>query len=101
MLRHSVHRVRNEHGPQTKTDEYTGTLDKLMFTSPKKSIEEKPAILPLRIEERLGNAERFLNLEPEGVRSIYERIKRIEDRILHLETVSPEYNHFLVIFFFN
>jgi len=90
-----VHRVRNEYGPQTSTDEYAGTLDKLMFTSPKKIKQEIPSIAPSRIEERLANAERFLNVKAEGVRNIYERIKKIEDRILHLETVSPEYNHFL------
>lgn len=67
-----------------------------MFTSPKKIKQEIPSIAPSRIEERLVNVERFLNLKTDDVRNIYERIKKIEDRILHLETVSPEYNHFLV-----
>ncbi|XP_037030072.1 molybdopterin synthase catalytic subunit isoform X1 [Bradysia coprophila] len=90
-----VHRVRNEYGPQTNTEEYTGTLDKLMSTSPSKIKQEMPSVAPSRIEERLVNAERFLNVKTEVNRNIYERIKSIEDRILHLETVSPEYNHFL------
>ncbi len=96
-ITHSVHRVRNEYGPQTISAEYTDTLDKLMFTSPTKiKLENNASTAPSRIEERLVNAERFLNIKTEGSRNIYERIKNIEDRILHLETVSPEYNHFLV-----
>lgn len=94
-----VHRVRNEYGPQTNTEEYTGTLDKLMFTSPNKIKQETPSVVPSRIEERLKNAERFLNIKTDGLQNIYKRIKNIEDRILHLETVSPEYNHFLVNIF--
>lgn len=96
FLQHSVHRVKNEYGPQTSTEEYTGTLDKLMFTSPNKIKQEMPSVVPSRIEERLENAEKFLDIKPDGLRNIYKRIKNIEDRILHLETVSPEYNHFLV-----
>lgn len=92
----TVHRVRNEYGPQTNTEEYTGTLDKLMFTSPSKIKQEMPSAVPSRIEERLWNAERFLNIKAGDLRDIYQRIKNIENRILHLETVSPEYNHFLV-----
>lgn len=67
-----------------------------MFTSPNKIKEENPSVAPSRIEERLVNAERFLNVNVDGMRNVYERIKHIEDRILHLETVSPEYKHFLV-----
>lgn len=67
-----------------------------MAASPTKIKTELATPTPHRIEERLVNAERFLNVKTEGNRTIYERIKKIEDRILHLETVSPEYNHFLV-----
>ena len=89
----------NEHGPQMGTDEYTGTLDKLMQTSSTKVKQDIPSYCPSRIDERLKNAEKFLNINSEDSRSLYERIKKIEDRILHLETVSPEYMHFLVIQF--
>lgn len=48
------------------------------------------------IIERLENAENYLNLPTSIPKNIYTRLKDIENRILHLETVSPEYNHFLV-----
>lgn len=54
------------------------------------------------VQERLNNAEKFLGLTPVS-KDVYERIQQIENRIFYLETVSPEYNHFLVrfgIFFF-
>lgn len=47
------------------------------------------------VQERLDNAEKFLGLTPVS-KDIYERIQQIENRIFYLETVSPEYNHFLV-----
>lgn len=47
------------------------------------------------VQERLDNAEKFLGLTPVS-KDVYERIQQIENRIFYLETVSPEYNHFLV-----
>lgn len=47
------------------------------------------------VQERLNNAEKFLGLAPVS-KDVYERIQQIENRIFYLETVSPEYNHFLV-----
>lgn len=56
------------------------------------------------VQERLENAEKFLGLTPVS-KDVYERIQQIENRILYLETISPEYNHFLVsnsiLFFLN
>lgn len=49
------------------------------------------------IEERIKNAENHLNVSAhKGTKTIFERLKSIEDRIMYLETVSPEYNHFMV-----
>lgn len=86
---------------------YTNALDKLMEnTSPVKikpdpdGEDVKPVIakLPNGIEERIGNAESFLNIPTKNVptKNLFERLKRIEDRILYLETLSPEYLHFIV-----
>lgn len=57
--------------------------------------------LPKGIEERVVNAEDYLNLSPDESKSVFERLKVIENKILHLESVSPEYSHFLVRFHFD
>lgn len=83
-------RVKNEEGPQTSN--YKTTLNKLMSeSSPVKTKTEIEGV-----EERLNNVEHFLNTTSETRKSIFERLKYVEDRITFLETVSPEYNHFWV-----
>ncbi|XP_069959495.1 serine-rich adhesin for platelets isoform X2 [Cherax quadricarinatus] len=54
---------------------------------------QEPDILPTGIEERLHNLESHLKLTPSGPvpRDVYARIKAVEDRVLHLEGISPEY----------
>lgn len=47
------------------------------------------------INERLDNAEQLLEINSSIPPQIFERLKAIEDKILYLETVSPEYYHFL------
>lgn len=96
-----VHRVTNEYGPQTTN--YKGALDKLMENVSPVKIKpdpDGPSVMPLSIQERIINAEAHLNvpveLEHLKTKSIVERIKAIEDKILYLETLSPEYSHFLV-----
>lgn len=98
-----VHRVKNETGPQTMN--YKTALDKLMENnnSPIK-IKNDPdePIKPISsgIQERLMNAENHLNLNKNvSTKTVFERLKAIEDRILYLETVSPEYSHFFVSFY--
>lgn len=99
-----VHRVKNEFGPQTTN--YKTALDKLMDVNSTaatmviiKPDPDKP-VKPLSsgIEERLVNAEAHLNINDsnKATKSIFERLKAVEDRILYLETLSPEYSHFLV-----
>lgn len=93
-----VHRVKNEFGPQTVN--YTNALDKLMETASPMKIKPDPDAptisIPQSINERLVNAEKFLNVPSTDTRSIFERLKGIENRILYLEALSPEYGHFLV-----
>lgn len=47
------------------------------------------------INERLENAEQLLKISSSIPPPIFERLKAIEDKILYLETVSPEYSHYL------
>lgn len=60
------------------------------------NIKRQATGLPKGIEERVLNAEDYLNLSPDESKSVFERLKAIENKILHLESVSPEYSHFLV-----
>lgn len=49
---------------------------------------------PVGLEERLQNAECHLKLHGPVPKDIYSRLKQIEDRILYLEGLSPEYFQF-------
>lgn len=92
-----IHRVKNETGPQTHN--YTMALDKLMEGGPIVNIKPDPDA-PDGVGERLNNIETFLHLNAEEIssKSLLQRIKQIENKILYLETMSPEYTHFLVSF---
>ncbi|XP_004612182.2 MAP3K12-binding inhibitory protein 1 isoform X2 [Sorex araneus] len=80
-----VSRVVNTYGPQTRPEGAQGP-------------GHKPNSL-LRdcgnqaVEERLQNIEAHLRLQTGGPvpRDIYQRIKKLEDKILELEGISPEY----------
>ncbi|XP_069806041.1 MAP3K12-binding inhibitory protein 1 [Dendropsophus ebraccatus] len=79
-----VSRVVNAYGPQTRTD---GS-----------SSNSRTHSLPhdcgnQAVEERLQNIECHLQLNTGGPvpKDIYQRIKKLEDRILELEGISPEY----------
>lgn len=98
-----IHRVKNESGPQTGN--YKDALDKLTEsnrpTARVKADPDAPATgraVPAGVQERLENVEQFLQL-PAAERSnasVLQRLKQIEDKILFLETMSPEYMHFVV-----
>uniref|UniRef100_A0A4W3GJQ8 MAP3K12 binding inhibitory protein 1 n=2 Tax=Callorhinchus milii TaxID=7868 RepID=A0A4W3GJQ8_CALMI len=82
-----VSRVVNTYGPQTRP-ENAGE-----FQQKSDNVNQdcgNPAV-----EERLQNMEAHLKLQTGGPVpiDIYRRIKRLEDRILHLEGLSPEYFH--------
>ncbi|XP_068219076.1 molybdopterin synthase catalytic subunit [Palaemon carinicauda] len=51
--------------------------------------------LPPGIEERLINLENHLKINSNGPipRDVYARLKAVEDRVLRLEAISPEYFH--------
>lgn len=96
-----VHRVKNETGPQSMN--YKTALDKLMENNSPIKIKTDPdantKTLSSGIQERIMNAEAHLNLRHNpSTKTVFERLKAIEDRILYLETVSPEYSHFFVSF---
>ncbi|NXX21050.1 MBIP1 protein, partial [Podargus strigoides] len=80
-----VSRVVNTYGPQTRSEGAHGSSHK--------------ANVPIHdcgnqaVEERLQNIEAHLRLQTGGPvpRDIYQRIKKLEDKILELEGLSPEY----------
>lgn len=96
---------------------YTNALDKLM-QNPQSTENSKQRKVPqtssdigssrivdsgsgnntnAALNERLGELEQTINLRPVSS-DVYKRIKDIESRIMYLETVSPEYNKFMVSF---
>ncbi|KAM6960928.1 MAP3K12-binding inhibitory protein 1 [Aplochiton taeniatus] len=82
-----VTRVVNTYGPQTRVGEGQGQV----VEPPRRQASQacgNPAI-----EERLHNIEGHLKLPAEGPvpLNIYQRLKRLENRILELEGLSPEY----------
>ncbi|XP_042231712.1 molybdopterin synthase catalytic subunit-like isoform X2 [Homarus americanus] len=54
---------------------------------------QEPNTLPIGVEERLHSLEDHLKLIPGAPvpRDVYARLKAVEDRVLHLESISPEY----------
>lgn len=84
-----VRRVKNEYGPQDV--DYKNALNKLMDHPG----ETKNHNTFNSINERLENAEQLLEITSSIPPPIFERLKSIENKILYLETVSPEYFHFL------
>lgn len=59
----------------------------------KTDFRDQQGVLPEGIEERLHNVESHLKIVPGGPvpQDIYTRLKAVEDRLLHLEGISPEY----------
>uniref|UniRef100_A0A1A9W2Q8 Molybdopterin synthase catalytic subunit n=1 Tax=Glossina brevipalpis TaxID=37001 RepID=A0A1A9W2Q8_9MUSC len=91
-----VRRVENSYGPQTRPD-YLQTLDKLMTQQSNDfdvKSKQNTRTLPRGLQERLENIEEHLNISHTG--NLYRRIKAIENRLLHLESISPEYKHFVL-----
>lgn len=78
-------------GPQVTN--YTSALQKLMHNS---KMHVKSEVDEHCVDERLGNLEDLLRIKPNKVQTVFARLKNIEDRLLHLESSSPEYRHFIV-----
>lgn len=79
-----VSRVVNAYGPQTRS---SGSSSNIRMHSIQRDCGSQA------VEERLRNIECHLQLKPGGPvpKDIYQRIKKLEDRILELEGISPEY----------
>ncbi|XP_030787023.1 MAP3K12-binding inhibitory protein 1 isoform X5 [Rhinopithecus roxellana] len=80
-----VSRVVNTYGPQTRPEGIPGSGHK-----PNSMLRDCGN---QAVEERLQNIEAHLRLQTGGPvpRDIYQRIKKLEDKILELEGISPEY----------
>ncbi|XP_041514739.1 MAP3K12-binding inhibitory protein 1 isoform X1 [Microtus oregoni] len=80
-----VSRVVNTYGPQTRPEGIPGSGHKPPGTLRDCGNQA--------VEERLQNIEAHLRLQTGGPvpRDIYQRIKKLEDKILELEGISPEY----------
>ncbi|XP_077477868.1 MAP3K12-binding inhibitory protein 1 [Stigmatopora argus] len=81
-----VTRVVNAHGPQTRTGGQEETGDQAR-------VPAAHGCGNAAIEERLHNIESHLKLPTAGPVpvSVYHRLQKLEDRILQLEGLSPEY----------
>ncbi|KAJ9574066.1 hypothetical protein L9F63_008592 [Diploptera punctata] len=92
-----VRRVLNTWGPQTRGLD-PGSLggtdpEDPMATLMKQNTVKAEPREDSGVEERLGNAETHLRMRGPIPTDIYQRLKQIEDRILYLEGLSPEYFH--------
>lgn len=87
-----VQRVTNVIGPQNF--DYKYELDKLMDKSVTSPMKVKKEIILNKnkcgIDERMENVEDILGLKPVS-KNVYLRLKIIEDKLLYLEGISPEY----------
>ncbi|KYN28718.1 Molybdopterin synthase catalytic subunit [Trachymyrmex cornetzi] len=82
-----VHRVLNEWGPQTIDQ---SILRKPITNNTSFDVSDSFPIL----DERISVTERMIGINKPVPKDIYKRLKNIEDRILHLESISPEYKDF-------
>ncbi|XP_012256802.2 molybdopterin synthase catalytic subunit-like isoform X2 [Athalia rosae] len=83
-----VHRVLNPWGPNTVD---TSMLPNISKTH---SDESSPGNYPPVLDERFMTSENQIGIKGPVPKDVYQRLKRIEDRILYLESLSPEYRHF-------
>ncbi|XP_060826551.1 molybdopterin synthase catalytic subunit [Bombus pascuorum] len=79
-----VHRVLNAWGPQT-VDQHA--LHKATMSGPTQTNNNYSSVL----DERISTTEKILGINRPVPKDVYERLKNIEDRILYLEGISPEY----------
>ena len=48
------------------------------------------------LEDRISSIENQVGVNKPVPKDVYQRLKQIEDRVLFLESVSPEYKNFMV-----
>jgi len=96
-----VHRVENITGPQTQLpsvlrlqSQSTSTLPVVKQESCSDSKPCSHSGINPAVEERVKNAEVHLGVSQPVPKDIYARLKVLEDRILQLEGLSPEYAQF-------
>ena len=82
-----VHRVLNAWGPQT-VDHFT--LRKAAMSGMNQTNSSYSSIL----DDRISTTEKILGVNRPVPKDVYARLKKIEDRILYLEGISPEYKDF-------
>lgn len=76
-----VTKVENKMGPQTmRVPDNSSTINDIINSG---------------IDERLDDVEKFVGINKPVPKDIYKRIKNIEERMLYLEGISPEYSNFL------
>ncbi|EFN84820.1 molybdopterin synthase catalytic subunit [Harpegnathos saltator] len=83
-----VHRVFNIWGPQMVDQ---SALRKLSSSTSPNSANPFPVL-----DERISISERILGINKPVPKDIYKRLKIIEDKILYLEGISPEYKEFWI-----
>ncbi|XP_070181303.1 MAP3K12-binding inhibitory protein 1-like isoform X2 [Littorina saxatilis] len=81
-----VTRVFNTHGPQTQYH-YTGHIARMTHSAN----GEQANTVEQSLEERLSNAEHHLKVGKDSKADMFSRLKALEERILFLEGLSPEY----------
>lgn len=82
----NVKRIFNTHGPQTH-----GFTTSQWSRHRRGADGDSETYALAAIEERLANAEGHLGLGPETKANVFERLQALEERILFLESLSPEY----------
>ncbi|XP_029165372.1 molybdopterin synthase catalytic subunit [Nylanderia fulva] len=82
-----VHRVFNTWGPQTIDQ---SMLYKSVINNTSSDIANYSPVL----DDRICTTEHIIGINKPVPKDIYERLKNIEDRILYLESISPEYKEF-------
>nr|CAB3263666.1 MAP3K12-binding inhibitory protein 1-like [Phallusia mammillata] len=80
-----VKRIENTEGPQMQVNSQGNWCAPVVRNIP-------PASSYSGIQERLQNLENHVGLQTESIpKNVYERIKILENRVLQLESISPEY----------